>query len=88
MDRGRFVSLAFQVTGAGLGRLRRIAVFRAAFTAQVATFLDLALGFGAVAVRVHFLLHEAGGFLDLTLDARGCAPDRRNPVRSISAPAA
>src|SRR3990167_1004676 len=57
------------VFGAGSTRLRRLAVFDAAFVAKVAAFLRLALGLGAVAVFEGFFLHIAGSFLDLSFDA-------------------
>src|ERR1700743_2205849 len=60
--------------GAGVGRLRRLAVFDAAFIPQVASLLRLLLALGGLAVFVGLFLHEAGCFFGLTFDAHVHAP--------------
>src|SRR4051794_32024140 len=68
MARGGFRKVGL-VTGAGLRRLRRLAVFDAAFVPEVATLLSLLLALGRFAALVQLFLDVAGGFLGFTFNA-------------------
>ena len=83
-DGGGNLRLLFGVARAGLGRLRRLAVFDPAFVAQITTFLRFTLAFGRLAVLVHLFLDEPCTFLDLTLDAHVRLPFLRSPRSSVS----
>src|SRR6476646_2999002 len=57
------------VTGAGLRRLPRLAVFDAAVVPELTTLLSLLLALGGLAVLVQLFLDVAGGFLGFTFNA-------------------